>query len=456
MKTIFAQDALLPGGWARSVRIDIDGSGRISAVEEGASADVGATQVDTLLPALSNLHSHTFQRAMAGLTERRGPSQHDSFWTWREVMYRFLDVLTPDEIEAIAAFAFMEMQEAGFAAVAEFHYLHNAPGGARYDDPAELSVRIAAAASETGIGLTLLPVHYAQGGVDGRPLAGGQLRFRNDIDSFSDLVARVPDVLAGLDADANWGIAPHSLRAVGRDDLRLLANLATDRPIHMHIAEQEKEIEETLAVFGARPVEWLLGEHDVTRRWCLIHCTHMTPNETARLAQSGAVAGLCPVTEANLGDGIFNAPQFLANGGVFGVGSDSNIRISAVEELRQLEYSQRLRDRLRVVLGESGQSVGRRLYDTALAGGAAALGRASGAIEVGKFADFVALDLTADGFAALHGDAALDAWIFSSGNRAVSDVWSAGRHMVTSGRHIAHERFTARYAACLHSIMERF
>lgn len=456
MQTIFARRALLPAGWGENVEISIDAAGRIDSVIPDACARAGTESVDLLLPALSNLHSHTFQRAMAGLTETRGPSQHDSFWTWREVMYRFLDVLTPDEIEAIAAFAFMEMQEAGFSAVAEFHYLHNRPGGACYDDPAELSVRIAAAADTTGIGLTLLPVHYAQGGVDGRPLSGGQLRFRNDLASFEELVSRVPEIVRSLPADASWGVAPHSLRAVSCDDLRHLASLAPDRPLHMHIAEQEKELEETHAVFGARPIEWLLSEHDVSARWCLIHCTHMNPAETEGLARSGAVAGLCPVTEANLGDGIFDGARFLASGGSFGVGSDSNIRISAAEELRQLEYSQRLRDRLRVVLAPPGRSAGDVLYRKALAGGAQALGRESGAIEPGKWADLVALDLDTAGFAPLGGSAALDAWIFSAGNSAVSDLWSAGRHRVKAGRHVAREAIAARYRDCLTSVLERF
>ena len=350
----------------------------------------------------------------------------------------------------------MEMQEAGFSAVAEFHYLHNRPGGARYDDPAELSVRIAAAAQATGIGLTLLPVHYAQGGVDGRPLAGGQLRFRNDLASFEDLVSRVPGIVGSLPADASWGVAPHSLRAVSRSDLRDLASLAPERPLHMHIAEQEKELDETRAVFGARPVEWLLSEHDVSARWCLIHCTHMNTAETEDLARSGAVAGLCPVTEANLGDGIFDGARFLGAGGSFGVGSDSNIRIAAAEELRQFEYSQRLRDRLRVVLAPPDRSAGDVLYRAALVGGARALGRESGAIEAGRWADLVALDLGAAGFAPLGGSAALDAWIFSAGNAAVSDLWSAGRHRVKASRHVAREAIAARYRDCLTSVLERF
>ena len=453
MQTVFADAALLSSGWTSDVRVGIGPAGRIAVIEPGASAAPRDLRVGALLPAVANLHSHTFQRAMAGLAERRGPGDRDSFWTWRETMYRFLDILSPNDIEAIAAFAFMEMQEAGFAAVAEFHYLHHQPGGAPYADLGELSARIAAAAATAGIGLTLLPVHYAQGGVDGRPLKGGQLRFGNDIERFTRLLHRAGDALQSLPADARLGVAPHSLRAVGRRDLAALTELMPDAPIHMHIAEQEAEVEETLAVFGQRPMSFLLDNADVDRRWCLIHCTHMTPAETERLAATGAVAGLCPVTEANLGDGIFDGARHLASG-TLGVGSDSNIRISVNEELRQLEYSQRLRDRARIVLAAPGQSCGRNLYDLALAGGAQALGRDSGAIAEGKWADLIALDPAALDDAPV-GDGLLDMWIFTGGREAVSDVWSAGRHVVQEGRHAARDAIGARYRACLASIRSR-
>lgn len=454
MPSIFAEHALLPQGWAAAVGIDVDAGGRIVAVEAGRTARDGAERVAVLLPAAANLHSHTFQRAMAGLAERRGPAGRDSFWTWRETMYRFLDVLSPDEIEAVAAFAFIEMLEAGFASVAEFHYLHHRPGGAAYADIGELSGRIGAAALATGIGLTLLPVHYAQGGVDGRPLKGGQLRFGNDLDGFTRLLERAAAVVRGLAPDARLGIAPHSLRAAGRADIAMLAGLMPDAPFHMHIAEQEGEVEETLAVHGARPVSFLLDNFGVDGRWCLIHCTHMSADETERLAQTGAVAGLCPVTEANLGDGIFDGARYLAAGGRLGVGSDSNICISFGEELRQLEYSQRLRDRARIVLAGPDQSCGRRLLDLALAGGARALGRESGAIEAGRLADLVALDPTV-----LHdaeaGDGLLDRWIFTGGREAIRDVWSAGRHVVRGGRHVARDAIAARYRTALAAIGQR-
>ena len=452
--TIHAATALLPSGWADDVRVSIDAEGRIADVSTGVAARPDDHRVASLLPALSNLHSHTFQRAMAGLSESRGPSERDSFWTWRAIMYRFLDVLTPDEIETIAAFAFLEMQEAGFSAVAEFHYLHHQPGGTPYADLGELSARIAAAAAETGIGLTLLPVHYARGGVDGRPLSGGQLRFGNDLDRFMALHERSREILRGMPGDTVLGAAPHSLRAASAADLTVLAQ-ASAGPLHMHIAEQEKEIEETLAVFGARPMEWLLDNHAVDARWCLIHCTHMTDRETRALAATGAVAGLCPVTEANLGDGIFNGSAYLDAGGRFGIGSDSNIRISVADELRQLEYSQRLRDRARVVLAGPGQSAGRNLYERALAGGARALGRASGAIRAGLYADLVAIDPERDGLPGLAGDRLLDGFVFAGSNRSVTDLWSAGRHAVRDGRHVAREAIAGRYAATVRAILAR-
>jgi formimidoylglutamate deiminase len=451
---VHAATAVLPDGWADDVRVSMGLDGRIAAIAAGVAAQPGDQRVAVLLPAPSNLHSHTFQRAMAGLSESRGPSERDSFWTWRAIMYRFLDVLTPDEIEAIAAFAFLEMQEAGFSAVAEFHYLHHQPGGTPYADLGELSARIAAAAAQTGIGLTLLPVHYAQGGVDGRPLAGGQLRFGNGLDRSLSLHERARAILRALPADTAIGTAPHSLRAVSAADLAALAQ-ASDGPFHMHIAEQEKEIEETLAVYGARPMEWLLDNHDVDARWCLIHCTHMTPAETRALAATGAVAGLCPVTEANLGDGIFNGADYLEAGGTFGIGSDSNIRISVAEELRQLEYAQRLRDRARVVLAGAGQSAGRNLYQRAVAGGAQALGRATGAIAPGLFADLVAIDPARDGLPGLAADRLVDGFVFSGSNRSVTDVWSAGRHAVREGRHVARDAVAARYAAVVRAVLAR-
>jgi formimidoylglutamate deiminase len=432
---ILAAQALLPDGWADGVRVTLEG-GRIVAVETGLPGGQGV-----LLPAPANLHSHTFQRAMAGLTEHRTAGQ-DSFWTWRRLMYDFLGRLTPGDVQAIAAQAFIEMAEAGFAACAEFHYLHHAPGGNAYADPAEMAHRVATAAEEAGLGLTLLPVLYERGGCDNRALAGGQLRFGCDPERFAALYGAIRLTAP----DAVLGVAPHSLRAVSPEGLAFAAGLAPAAPLHLHIAEQQAEVDEVLAATGARPVEWLLANAAVGPRWCAVHATHMTPAETAALAATGAVAGLCPITEANLGDGLFDAPGWRREGGAFGVGSDSNVLISLAEELRLLEYGQRLRDRARAVIADDDRSTGRVLWQAAAEGGAQAACRAAGRIAPGLWADLVRLDHPE--VTARRGDAALDSFIFA-GRAAVADLWSAGRHIVAQGRHVARDSITPRFLATM-------
>jgi len=443
--TLWAETALLETGWAEAVRLDLAG-GRIAAVTVGARPT--GQRLGCLLPAPTNLHSHAFQRAMAGMTEQRGAGGHDSFWSWRQVMYRFLDQLTPDDVQAIAAFVQMEMLEAGYAGVAEFHYLHHRRDGTPYDDLAEMAGRIVAAADESGIGLTLLPVLYQQGGCDGRALGAGQLRFGNDPDRFALLWQGAKKALASLPADAVLGVAPHSLRAVTRAGLAAAAGLAPRAPIHIHLAEQEAEVAEVETAHGSRPVAWLLDNAAVDGRWCAVHCTQMLPAETLALAASGAVAGLCPITEANLGDGTFDGQRYLGAGGRFGIGSDSNVRISLAEELRLLEYGQRLRDHGRAVLATAGRSTGRVLFEGAVRGGARAAGRDAGAIRAGAWADLLALDPDAIDLAGRRGDGVLDAWIFASDDRMVADVWAAGRHLVSGGRHVARDAIAARYRAC--------
>lgn len=443
MTSIHAKTALLPDGWANDVLVELS-AGRITCVTPGAKPQ-GET-VDCLLPAPTNLHSHTFQRAMAGLTERRSAGQ-DSFWTWRRLMYRFLDQLTPQDVEAIAAMVMMEMAEAGYAAVAEFHYLHHGQGGARYGDVAEMSVRIAAAAAQTGLGLTHLPVLYQRGGCDDRPLTEGQLRFGNDPDQFAKLWQAAQGALKNLPADTVLGVAPHSLRAASPDGLSMAATLAPNAPIHIHVAEQVAEVTEVMSATGQRPVDWLLSHHDIDARWCLIHATHMTPDETEGLARSGAVAGLCPITEANLGDGIFDGARYLAANGRFGVGSDSNVRVSLSEELRLLEYSQRLGLKGRAIMATPEQSCGRVLYEGAVQGGAQAAGRQAGAIAPGLWGDLVALDLGHPDVAGATGDTILDTFLFARDDRMVQALWSAGRPLVSAGRHFAHDRITKTYAA---------
>ncbi|MEM7522230.1 MAG: formimidoylglutamate deiminase [Pseudomonadota bacterium] len=447
MRQIWAREALTPEGWRDDVLVTLDFDGRIESVEPDAPR--GGHVVGRLIPAPANLHSHAFQRAMAGLTERRGPDPRDTFWTWRRLMYRFLEQLDPDDVSAIAALVQIETLEAGFASIGEFHYLHHSPDGAPYADPGEMSVAIIRAADETGIGLTLLPVLYEVGGCDGRALAGGQRRFGTRPDAFAALLDAARKRISALPPYAVFGVAPHSLRAVTKDGLTAAVALAGDGPIHVHVAEQTAEVEEVLADRGARPVEWLLANAPVGAHWCLIHATQMTGAETRALAASHAVAGLCPITESNLGDGIFDGVAFTAAHGRYGVGSDSNVRISLAEELRTLDYSQRLRDQSRAALAGPGGSAGRTLLEAAAHGGAQALRRAAGAIAPGMWADLTALDDQALALCGRRGDAALDSWIFAGDDRLVTDVWSAGRRVVAEGRHIARDAVEARYRAVI-------
>ncbi len=452
MQSIWAETALLPDGWAEQVRVDVQVDGRIAAVEAGAPR--AGTIAPCLLPAPVNVHSHAFQRAMAGLTERRGPKPTDSFWTWRRLMYRFLNRLSPDHIEAITALVQMEMLEAGYATNVEFHYLHHQPGGVPYSDIAETSARVCAAATQTGIGLCLLPVHYEFAGCDARGLGVGQIRFGNSLDRFSMLHGKAAACVAHLPGDACIGVAPHSLRAVGARDLKAYANLFSTGPIHMHLAEQRAEVEEVEQHWHARPVTWVLDNLDVSDRWCLIHCTQMIPEETVRLAQSGAVAGLCPITESSLGDGIFDAVRWCDAGGAFAIGSDSNIRIALSEELRTLDYSQRLRDGTRAALATVEKSTGRRLFDGLVHGGAQATGRLTGRIETGHWADMMSLDTRSEHLWGRTRDSLLDAWIFAGGDRLIKDVWAAGRHVVRDGAHRDRPKIVAAYKRTIDALKD--
>ncbi|MFA8384602.1 MAG: formimidoylglutamate deiminase [Pelagibaca sp.] len=451
MQVLHANQALTPNGWHADLQVTITPDGRIESVGPFTQPPTHRTRV--LLPAPLNLHSHAFQRAMAGLTEARGPDPRDSFWSWRGLMYTFLDQLTPEDVEAIAAQVFMEMLEAGYGAVAEFHYLHHAVGGVSYDSLGEMSDRIIAAALTAGIGLTLLPVLYRYGGCDLRPLNGGQQRFGNEPDRFLRLHADAAAAIAKGPADHTIGIAPHSLRAVDPVGLRAVVEQAKTGPIHMHLAEQVAEVDEVLAHLGARPTEWLLDNHAVDARWCLIHCTQMTDAETTALARSGAVAGLCPITESNLGDGIFNGTGYLGAGGRLGFGSDSNVHISLFDELKTLEYSQRLRDRSRAALATRDRSTGRVLFEAANFGGAQAGGRDSGRIARGAIADLIGVDDDTERLCNRRGDALLDSLVFGGGGAAsIRDVWSAGRHVVQDGRHVHRDAIVTRYKATMNRL----
>lgn len=449
MQTLWFERALLPDGWADRVRLRI-ASGQIAEVQAEVAPEPGDERHAVGIPGLCNVHSHGFQRGMAGLSERRGRPD-DDFWSWREVMYRFLDRLNPEDIAAITAQAYIEMLEGGFTRVGEFHYLHNDVDGGRYADPAETAGAIVAAAEVSGIGLTLLPVFYAHADFGGVPPVPGQRRFVSDLDGFARLVEASR---AMLPADAVLGIAPHSLRAVTPDELSAVVALAGEGPVHIHAAEQVREVEACVAWSGARPVEWLLDNAPVDQRWCLIHSTHVDPCETVRLAASGAVVGLCPVTEANLGDGVFPAGDYLTAGGQLGIGTDSNILIDAAGELRALEYSQRLAHRRRAILADEARpSVGQRLFDAALAGGAQALGVNHG-LRAGAPADIVSLDMEHPALFSANPETLLDRWIFGARGGAIDCVWRGGRRLVAAGRHEASQGVAARYRRTLARLLE--
>jgi formimidoylglutamate deiminase len=453
MPDFFLSDALLTEGWARDVRLSVAADGTIAKVEPGASPAPADERVHGVaIPGLSNVHSHAFQRALAGLAERRGGSSEDSFWTWREVMYAFLGRLTPDDVEAIASQLYVEMLLAGYTAVGEFHYLHHAPDGRPYDDPAEMSWRILAAADSSGIGLTLLPCIYMTGDFGGAPMTDGQRRFRMDPSGAAALLgALAPRFGAAAPGGARrLALALHSLRAVPPaaigEAIELLARLDPQATIHIHAAEQPREVDACVAWSGERPVEWLLHHADLSARWCLIHATHVTAQEVERLAASGAVAGLCPSTEGNLGDGVFPTRDYLAAGGRFAVGSDSHVSVSPVEELRWLEYDQRLLTGVRnVSSGFPYPSTGRTLFEAALAGGAQAMGVRSGALAPTRRADLVVLDPEHPVLAGRSGDALLDSWLFSGNRTPVKHVLVGGRWVVRDGRHAEEEAVLERY-----------
>jgi formiminoglutamate deiminase len=448
--SLWFETALLPTGWTGRVRLTL-ANGRIARIESGVEPAADDERHTIAIPGLCNLHSHAFQRGMAGLAEIRGPA-NDNFWTWREVMYRFLDRLTPEDVEAIALMAYAEMLESGFTRVGEFHYLHRDPSGAPYPNVAELAERITAAARLAGIGLTLLPVFYAHSNFGGAPPVPGQRRFISTVDQFALLADKCHALAASLD-DANTGVAPHSLRAVTPEELRQIVPLARGGPVHIHAAEQTKEVDDSVAWSGARPVEWLLDHASVDARWCLVHATHMTAKEADALAKSGAVAGLCPITEANLGDGVFPAEAYFVAGGRFGIGTDSNVLIDAAGELRALEYTQRLTHRARnLVPREAGQSTGRSLFEGALEGGARALGLTPFGLCENAAADLVSLDSHHPSLAGRSGDAILDSWIFAGAR--VDCVWRYGGKVVTGGRHHAREAAQTRYRAAMNRLLE--
>jgi formimidoylglutamate deiminase len=450
---LWFEAALLPGGWAQNVRLTVL-DGIVADVEPDVEPQAGDEKGTVAIPGMVNLHSHAFQRGMAGLAEARGPGP-DTFWTWREIMYHFLDRLMPEDLEAITAQAYVEMLETGFTRVGEFHYVHHDPAGLPYADIGELAGRICHAAQVTGINLTLLPVFYAHANFGGTDPAQGQRRFVTTIDQFARLLEHAGRSTQALPG-ANAGVAPHSLRAVTPGELREIVALAGNRPIHIHAAEQVREVEDCVAATGQRPVEWLLDHAALNSSWCLIHATHLRASEIIDLAESGATVGLCPITEANLGDGVFPSAEFLAHGGACGIGTDSNVQIEAAAELRALEYAQRLKHRARnVCAGGQGVSTGRSLFDVALAGGNRALGSVTSGLAPGGAADIVELAANYRSLTARErGDTILDRYIFAgAAGGAIDRVWVRGKCVVAGGRHVERERTSEHFRNALRRLL---
>ncbi len=450
MQVYRAEYALLPTGVRQNVRIHV-ADRQIVGVAEGPVGDASEIKIKGLaLPGMANVHSHAFQRAMAGLAEWDAGGR-DNFWSWREAMYRFAERLDPDSQLAIARFLYVEMLKAGYTAVGEFHYLHNQPGGSAYAPAPAMMDAIAQAANESGIALTLLPTLYMQGGVDGRPLSERQRRFGKSVDEL--LVMR--SAMRGKPGVTQLGLALHSLRAVPSDAIRdAIAGVEATTPIHIHAAEQTGEVEETVAQLNARPVEYLLDTFGVDRRWCLVHSTHLSSGEIARLAQSGAVAGLCPNTEANLGDGIFPLESFLASNGRLAIGGDSHIGVDPAEELKAMEYSQRLALRRRNVAASAPQPhTAARLWSLAASGGAQALGLGAGAIAPGARADLVVIDTDHISLASRDGEQALDSYVFVAGKGAVRDVMVGGEWAVKNGHHWQEDAAAKDYRAAVTRIL---
>jgi formimidoylglutamate deiminase len=464
---VIADYALLPDGWHHDVLLEWDADGLLVRVEPHSKAD-GVPRIDGIaLPGMTNLHSHAFQRAMAGLTEYRSESA-DNFWSWRTLMYAFAQKLTPSVLKAIATQLYIEMLKGGYTSVCEFHYLHHDAGGKPYAHPGEMAECLIEAAKEAGIGLTLLPVMYQYSGFGSKPPHAGQARFINSPEWILALLQR----LKRTHPEQTWlryGVAPHSMRAVSRETLHELINglntVDAQAPIHIHIAEQVQEVDDCIAAYGKRPVEWLLDHFPIDARWCLVHATHMTETETFSLAKSGAVAGICPTTEANLGDGIFNGAAYAKAGGCFGIGSDSHVSTCMSEELRMVEYSQRLFHRRRNVLagkegdntedGKAEASVGAYLYRGALRGGALASGRPVAGLAAGQRADLMVLDATDSDLAGKHGNQVLDSLVFCHrAHTPIRDVMTGGRWVVRHGRHAQEEASALAYRAALQGLLD--
>lgn len=455
MNKLYAENILIGSQWQTDKTISIDDAGIITSIEAGKALE--AKQFDgPVIPGMVNCHSHAFQRAFAGYSEYRGKSE-DSFWSWRDIMYRFVAKMTPEDAHRVASFVYVEMLKAGYTSVAEFHYLHHQACGAHYEDPAEMSHQIINAANATGIALTHLPVLYSYAGFGKIPPSKAQGRFIHSTDDYLNLIDLLAKNYSNQD-HFQLGIAPHSLRAVSESQLKEIVPhiraINNNAPIHIHISEQIQEVNDCLKYFGQRPVEWLLNNHDMDENWCLVHATHLTGSEIKQLAESGGVVGICPLTEANLGDGIFPTAEYLRLGGKFAIGSDSHIGINVAEELRLLEYGQRLSRNQRAVLVEDNcSSVGQYLYRKASKDGAHAIGQNVGEIAVGKRADLVTLNSEHPSLLCKQDSFLLDASIFACSELPVKDVYVAGKLVIESGRHKLDSELLKNYKSVLTRIV---
>jgi len=452
MATVFADRALLADGWHSGVRLAVE-AGRIADVDAGVTRAPGDDAVALLVPGMPNAHSHAFQRAFAGSSEFRGPAGTDNFWTWREAMYRLAERVDPRALAAVATQVYTEMVTSGYTAVAEFHYLYREP-----DDPGVVDAMLAAlveAADAAGVRLTYVPVLYERGGFGGQALSGLQARFGLSLDAYARHVERAAPLLG---ASHTLGLGAHSLRAVQPESLRQVADLARARdvPMHIHVAEQRREVEHCIAETGARPVQWLLDNVDVDARWCLVHATHLDREETVRLAGSDAVVCLCPSTEGNLGDGFFPLGEYLQSGGRIAIGSDSQVSVDPLEELRWLEYGQRLKLERRNVAATADRGCGTRLFTAAIAGGTRAVGvPGGGAIRPGASADLVALDADSAALVGHPEETLLDALVFRGQRSPVDRVMVGGEWRVAGGRHPGADEARRRYVATLGRINGR-
>ncbi|MCO6440597.1 MAG: formimidoylglutamate deiminase [Nitrococcus mobilis] len=444
MQPLYAEQALLPNGWARDVRLTLDRNGIIRQIDCNAIPHGARRLPGPAIPGMANVHSHAFQRLLAGLTEV-ADCPDDSFWTWREALYRLANRLTPEQLETVTRYAYLEMLRGGYTSVAEFHYLHHQPDGRAYANQSELGECILAAA-DIGIGLTLLPVLYTHAGFGGQAPAPAQRRFINDVASYLALYDALNRAIGGR-SFAVLGPAFHSLRAVTEAQIRsVLEALPQAETIHMHIAEQRREVEACRAWSGQRPVEWLLERFALDARWCLIHATHVNAAECTRLARQRAIVGLCPTTEANLGDGVFPAEAFLQAGGRFGIGSDSQVSISVAAELRWLEYGQRLRaERRNRLWSPARRSVGENLYVRAADGGGRAIGQPGGSIALGRRADLIVLDGDHPLLAGCPTEHLLNRWLFAGGKQLIREVWVAGARLLSDGHHPSEREITAAF-----------